>query len=158
MKIKLIAVVMVVAMSTGCVHKSGTSVPVTPWEKATTDDAILAQGIDTLEQGAEAAVNSGLLSKSVGGQIIGLCGQAATVQLEANKILATAPNVSGSDLSTVETLISQVGDSAMALINSGQIGIKNPKSQQLFSTDVQAVVNIANMVIADIQAAEGASK
>lgn len=154
-KTKLILPIILALVCAGCIKKSGTSSPVTPWEKATTDNAIFAQGLDTLEQGAEAAVSSGVLPRQTGGQIIGLTGQAATIQLQANQILATAPNVTTSDLSTLEGLLSQLGNSATALINSGSLNVKNPKSQQAFSADVQAVVSIANLVIADIQAAKG---
>lgn len=153
MKRKLAALSLLLLLTVGCIHK--TSAAITPWERVTTDNAILAQSINTIEQGAEAAVTSGVLSRQAGGQLIGYTGQAATIQLQVNALLATAPNVSASDLNTVSSLVTQLGNSASSLISSGQIGVKNPTSQQLFSADVQAVVNVSTLLISEIQAAKG---
>ena len=41
------------------------------------------------------------------------------------------------------------------LIQSGGLGIKNPKSQQTFAQDLQGIVNLASVILTDYQLAEG---
>ena len=53
---KRIALVLILLASSACIHKTGGKV--TPMERVTTDNAVLAQMINTVEQGTEAVVNT----------------------------------------------------------------------------------------------------
>jgi len=51
-------------------------------------------------------------------------------------------------------LLNEIKNQGTALIQSGGLGVKNPKSQQMFTQDLQGVVNLAEVVLADYQLAE----
>jgi len=54
----------------------------------------------------------------------------------------------------IQALLNEIKNQGTALIQSGGLGVKNPKSQQMFAQDLQGIVNLAEVVLADYQLAE----
>lgn len=152
--------IFVLCLTTACIHKPAGSTPVTPWERVSTDNAILAQGNNSLERGAEAVVSSHLLTPAQAKPVIEFTGQIAAVHQQITAILEKGILVSGSaDAAALDSLLAQIRTAGGILVNSGALGIKNPNTQQTFSQDVQLLVNLAQSVLADAHAIEsGASR
>jgi hypothetical protein len=136
--------------SVACIHKA---TPVTPWERVTTENAVLAQLINTATQGTIAVQASGLVTVAQIEPVIAFEGQAASVQQQINAILAVAPSATG--LSQLQPLIAQLQASAQALVSSGALGVKDPKTQQTVNADIQAIVTSAEAILASYQLAVG---
>lgn len=136
--------------STACIHKAG-GAAVTPWERVTTENAILAQLIQTSEQGVVAVQTSNLITAKQAEPVLAFESQAASIQQQINTILAVAPTQSG--VAQIQSLIGQIGIASQTLVNNGAVGIKNPKSQQTIGADIQAIVSSANLILAAYQSA-----
>lgn len=145
MRIKTALIVLTVLCTTGCIHKA---TPITPWERVMTDNALLAQFVDTAEQGTELAVSSGVLSASTAKPVIRVESRFPDVHKKITAILAQG---SGADFTTANALLDQFKADMQALIASGEIGIKNPKTQMSISGDLNNIVNLTKAVLADIQ-------
>lgn len=146
----LAVTLLVLASSVGCIHKTGGAV--TPMERITTDNALFAQINNEVEQGTEAVVTSGLLTPSQAAPVIGWTGQVAKIHEQITQILSAGSTVDPADYQTIQTLISQIQSSATALVNSGNLNIKNPKSQQTISADITAALNLAQALLTELQA------
>jgi hypothetical protein len=150
---KRIALVVVAATlgTLGCIHKTGGAV--TPWEKVHTYNAALAEANNAVEKGAEAVATSGLASPKEMAPIINWTGQVAMLHQQITSILqqgqATQPNIS-----SVKALVDVVKSSITTLPPSS-LGLKNPRSQQLFQTDVANIGTLADSVLTALQAVGG---
>jgi len=150
---KRIALVVVVATlgTLGCIHKTGGAV--TPWEKVHTYNAALAEANNAVEKGAEAVVTSGLASPQEMAPIINMTGQVAMLHQQITSILASGQPTQA-NVASVKALIDTVKASLLKLPPSS-LGIKNPKSQQLFQNDVANIGTLADSVLAALQAVGG---
>ena len=146
-----VLLVVILAVNLACIHKA--SGPVTPWEKVTTENAILAQAINTVTHGTIAVQNSGLITVQQASPILQFATLAAQDQKQLTAILAQAP--SATNIPAIQALVTQIGQSATTVVNSGGAGVKNPKSQQTISADIQAIVTAANLVLTSYQNAVG---
>lgn len=145
------AMICLLLATVGCIHKA--SGPVTPWERVTTTNAILAQLIQTAEQGTVAVQVSGLITAQQAAPILNFYSQAAQIQLQINGVLAQTP--SASNVPQLQSLVNSIATASQSLVNSGAVGVKNPKSQQTIGADIQAVVSSANVILTAYQAAVG---
>lgn len=151
-RLSLSTIILCVALTTACgIHKVGGAV--TPWERVTTENAILAQLIQTANQGTQAVQASGLINAAQAAPVLNYFSQAADVQTKLNNILAQAPVAA--NIPQIQALVNQISLQAKDLITSGALGVKNPKSQQTIGMDVQAIVNSANLIFASYQVATG---
>ncbi len=112
------------------------------------DNAILAQFVDTAEQGTELVNTSGALPDDVARPVITLEQKFADVHEKITAILNLGPSA---DLSKAAELLNQFEKDANALIASGEIGIKNPKTQMTISADLRNAVALADALLSDIQ-------
>ena len=148
-KLQIFAIVMLAVLSSACIHKI--SGKVTPMERLTTDNALLAQINNTVEQGTEAVQSSGLLTTAQAAPVIAWTGQVAKAHLQITAIISKGSSVTVSDYTTIQALIDQIEISGETLIKSGSLGIKNPKSQQTISDDMVAIINLAKAVLSEVQ-------
>lgn len=148
MKNVLLHVQLLCVVLTGCIHKA---TPVTPWERTMTDNALLAQFVDTAEQGTEAANASGVLSDDTARPVIKFESKFADTHEKITVILSAGPTA---DLSQATAMLEAFKTEGQALINSGEIGIKNPKTQMTISADLRNIVSLAEALIYDIQLAK----
>lgn len=149
-----VAVFSALVILAACIHKA--SGPVTPWERVTTENAVFAQSLDAATQGTIAVQTSGLITVQQAAPILQYEANAAQIQLQLNKILALAPDAK--NIPAIQTLVNQIASGANALVGSGALGITNPKSQQSIGSDLQSIVNSANLILnAYISATGGTS-
>jgi hypothetical protein len=145
------SVALCLLIATACIHKTGGAV--TPWEKVHTYNAALAEANNAIEKGAEAVATSGLASPKEMAPIINWTGQVAMLHQQITSILAqgqaTQPNIA-----SVKALVDVVKSSITTLPPSS-LGLKNPKSQQLFQNDVANIGTLADSLLAALQAVGG---
>lgn len=147
---KKLLILLVLTMGAGCIHKP--SGPITPVERVTTDNAVFAQLNNSVEQGTEAVSLSGLLKPTQAAPVIAFTGQVATVHEQITSILNKGTAVTASDYATVAALVDQLKSSGTTLLASGSLGIKNPKSQQTISADLQSLLNLADLILSELGA------
>jgi len=150
-RLSVALVALVALVTTACIHKTGGSV--TPWEKVHTYNAALAEANNAVEKGAEAVATSGLASPKEMAPIINWTGQVAMLHQQITSILAqgqaTPPNIA-----SVKALVDVV-KSSMTSLPPSSLGLKNPRSQQLFQADVANIGTLADSVLAALQAVGG---
>lgn len=144
------SILILLVVVTGCIHKVGNA-PVTPWERITTNNAILAQSINTLEHGAEAAASTTLLSDAKAAKVINFSANCAKAHDKVTDILAKGQSVSVEDAAALQNFIQFVEAQATELVNSGDFGVKNPKSQQMFDLDIKNLSALAAAILSDVQ-------
>lgn len=150
----LVLMLAVLVATTGCIHKSGGQV--TPWERVTTTNAVLAQSINTVAQGTIAVQQTGLITVAQAAPILTFTSSASRDQQALNVILAKQPNAS--NVKSIKDLVDDIGDLASNVVNSGAAGVKNPKSQQTISADIKAVVSSADLILTTYQQATGGTQ
>jgi hypothetical protein len=128
----------------GCIHKTGSAV--TPWEKVTTYNAVLAETNNTIEQGAELAAAQKILPVNVAREVIEYTSRVASVHLQITAFLAKGSAITASDTATLNGLLAQIQASGTALVTSGVVGVKNPKSQQTIAADITSLVSLAQTI------------
>jgi hypothetical protein len=134
-------------LSIGCLRKSG-GAPITPWERVTTDNALLAEGVNTVQRGTELAVTNGLLTVSQATPVMSFCGAIATAHLQITAVLEKGAATGATDYASLETLLQQIKDSGTKLVQpGGGLEIKNPKSSSSLAADIQSVVNLAQAIL-----------
>lgn len=137
----------------GCAHRqSGSTVPITPWEKVATENAVFSQLNATVQQGAFDLAASKVLNPKQVLPIVNLTEQVAIIHKQVTTIVDKGSAVNSADQATLKALIDQISSVGQNLINSGTIGVKNPRSQQLLTADIQAVLTLANAILLDVQA------
>ena len=150
---KYIYIPILLTFTVGCIHKTGSRV--TPWERVHTYNAALAEANNAVEKGAEATVTSGLTSPLEMAPIINWTGQVAMLHQQITSILAQG-SATQANIASVKALTDTIKASLAALPPSG-LGIKNPKSQQLFQTDVANIGTLVDAVLTSLQAVGGTS-
>lgn len=134
----------------GCVHKS--SGTITPMERVTTDNAVFAQLVNSIEQGTEAASSAGLVPAQQVVPVIAWCGNAAQIDSQISAVLAKGSTVSATDYASLQGLVAQLGTSASTLVSSGALAVKNPKTQQTISADINSASTLIQSILSEIQA------
>jgi pyruvate/oxaloacetate carboxyltransferase len=152
-KVSVALVAFVALATTACIHKTGGAV--TPWEKVHTYNAALAEANNAAEKGAEAVVTSGFASPQEMAPIINMTGQVAMLHQQITSILASG-QATQANIASVKALVDTVKASLQKLPPSS-LGIKNPKSQQLFQNDVANIGTLADAVLTALQAVGGGS-
>jgi hypothetical protein len=147
---KVFILFVVTVATTACIHKTGT---VTPWERVHTYNAALAEANNAVEKGAEAVVTSGLASPQEMAPIINMTGQTAMLHQQITSILAQG-QASQANVASVKALVDTV-KSSLQKLPASSLGIKNPKSQQLFQNDVANIGTLADAVLTSLQAVGG---
>lgn len=144
---KLLATFTLCLVLAGCIHKTGGVV--TPQERLMTDNAILAQFVNTAEQGTEAAVTSGLISTQTARPVITFEDQFSQTHKQVTALLNQG--LTTANLAQVQTLLGNLKTTADALVASGNIGVKNPKTQMTITADINNVIALTQAVLTDIQ-------
>lgn len=140
----IIALLLVVGTA-ACIHKS--SGAATPWEKVTAYNATFAQVNQTVEQGAEQLSSANVLSKDKAAAVIAYTYRVASAHQQVTSILGKGTAATAADFATLTVLLQQIQTAGQVLIASGDLGIKNPKTQQTVAQDLQAVIDVAQLII-----------
>lgn len=136
-----------------CIHKTG-GTQVTPWERVHTYNAALATANNAVEQGAEATVTSGLTTAPEMAPIINWTGRVAMLHQQITSILAQG-SATQANVASVKGLVDAI-KASIAELPAPTLGLKNPRTQQSFQQDVQALGALADSLLSALSAA-GAS-
>ena len=145
----------VLAITVGCAHRSGSTVPVSPWEKVMVQNAALAQIVNDAEQGTETLATTGVITIEQARPFIKWERQIAEDHKPITGILSQGSQTTFDKIDQIQAFVDTLGKEAQGLISSGSAGIKNPRTQQALSTDVAAIQAAAKAIMDDIQAAKG---
>lgn len=153
MKRSIALIFILMSMTVACIHKqSGT---VSPWERVNVNMAALAQINDDVAKGVIGIQQGGTISVQQAAPILNYQELVAKDHAAIENILSAGSTQAGTQATQIQALLNEIEKQGTALIQSGGLGIKNPKSQQTFAQDLQGIVNLASVILADYQLAEG---
>ena len=153
MKTRISLLLILAAMTTACIHKQ--SGPVTAWERVNVNMAAMAQINEGIANGVIASQKSGAITVQQAAPILSFQESVAKDHMAIENILLAGSAQAATQSQQIQAMLTEIGNQGTALIQSGELGIKNPQSQQTFTQDLQGIVNLANIVLADFQAAQG---
>ena len=153
MRKKMFLILVLLATTVACIHKQ--SGPVSAWERVNVNMAALAQINDEVAKGIIAVQQAGTISVQQAAPILGYQETVAKDHIAIESILSAGSTEAGSKAVQIRGLLNEIKNQGTVLIQSGGLGVKNPKSQQSFTQDLQGIVNLAQIVLADYQLAEG---
>ena len=153
MKREIGLIVLLMTTTVACIHKqSGT---VSPWERVNVNMAALAQINNDVAKGLIAAQQAGVLTAQQAAPILGYQETVAKDHAAIENIFAAGSAKAADQATQIQGLLNEIKNQGTALIQAGNLGIKNPRSQQLFSQDLQGIINLAQVILTDYQLAEG---
>lgn len=150
-KIQLCLLLLVISVSMGCIHKTGGVV--SPWERANVNLAALGQINLDVAQGLIAVQRSGAITVAQAAPTLNFQELVAKDHSAIENILQAGPANATSRSTEINALLAEIKTQGTSLIQSGGLGVKNPKSQQTFTNDLQGIINLAQVVIGDLQQA-----
>ena len=153
MKRRISLIVVLTMVTAGCIHKQ--SGPISPWERVNVNMAALAQINEDVAKGLIAAQQAGAITVEQAAPILNYQEIVARDHTALENILAAGATEAAGQAIQIQALLNEIKDQGSALIQSGGLGIKNPKSQQTFTQDLQGIINLASVVMADYQLARG---
>lgn len=153
MRRSIALVVLLMAATVACIHRQ--SGPISPWERVNVNLAALAQINNDVAKGVIAVQQEGTMTVPQVEPILTYQEMVAKDHAAIENILAAGSAQAASQAAQIRALLNEIKNQGTALIQSGGLGIKNPRSQQAFVQDLQGIVNLADVVLADYQLAEG---
>jgi hypothetical protein len=120
----------------------------TPGERALAANLMLAQVNKSVLDGVILANASGVLPDSAAETAVRITRRVAQLDKELTPLLqaAATPGAAG-DIAKIRALIAQIKDALGGAATLQALGIKNPKSQQLFSADLALVQALADQIL-----------
>jgi len=115
----------------------------------------LAQINEDVAKGIIAVQQAGTITVQQAAPLLNYQEAVAKDHTALENIFASGSSQAASQSAQIQALLNEIKDQGTALIQSGGLGIKNPKSQQTFTQDLQGIINLAEVVLADYQLAEG---
>ncbi len=153
MKRSIALIFILMSITIACIHKqSGT---VSPWERVNVNMAALAQINDDVAKGVIGVQQAGTINAQQAAPILNYQELVAKDHAAMENILSAGSTQAGSQSTQIQALLNEIEKQGTTLIQSGGLGIKNPKSQQTFAQDLQGIVNLASVILTDYQLAEG---
>jgi hypothetical protein len=153
MKREIGLILILLAATTACIHKQ--SGAVSPWERVNVNMAALAQINDDVAKGVIGIQQAGSLSAQQAAPILNYQELVAKDHAAIENILSAGSAQAGSQTIQIQALLNEIAKQGTNLIQSGGLGIRNPKSQQTFAQDLQGIINLAGVILSDYQLAEG---
>jgi hypothetical protein len=147
-----IAVLAIVAATAACIHKAGGS-QVTPYEKAVTYSAMLAQANNSVAQGVIQLQQAGAIPVDQTDRILRFQYIVASDHEELSRLLADGPAVAKGRAQAIASLLTDIQTRSRILIEGGGLGVKNPQSKQTMEADVSLVVSTAQAIVTSLQMA-----
>ena len=141
------------AATVACIHKqSGT---VLPWERVNVNMAALAQVNNEVAKGIIAVQRSGTISTQQAAPVLNYQEMVAKDHAAIENILQAASAQAAGQAIQIQALLDEIKNQGTSLLQSGGLAIKNPRSQQTFAQDLQSLVSLADVILADYHLAEG---
>ena len=153
MRRRVASVIVLTAITVACIHKQSGSV--SPWERVNVNLAALAQINANVAKGVIAVQQAGTMTAQQAAPILNYQEIVAKDHMAIENIFAAGSAQAASQSARIQALLNEIKNQGTTLIQSGGLGIKNPKSQQTFTQDLQGMINLAEVVLADYQLAKG---
>ncbi len=152
MKLKAF-LLLALACTTACIHKP--SGPVTAWERVNVNMAALAQINNDVAKGVIALQQADVITAQQAARVLNFQETAAKDHMAIENILSTGSAKAASRSAEIQSLLEEIKTQGTHLIQSGGLGVKNPKSQQTFTQDLQAIVNLTEVILTNFRLAKG---
>jgi hypothetical protein len=149
MKSGIGVVVLLAVLTGGCIHKP--SGPVSTWERVNVNLAAMGQINNDVAKGIIAVQQAGVLTVQQAAPVLNYQELVAKDHAALENIFAAGSAEAASRPAQIQALLDEIENQGTALIQSGGLGVKNPKSQETFTQDLQAVVSLAGVVLTDYQ-------
>lgn len=150
---KLITVVALLACSVGCIKKTGGTI--SPWERFNVDFAAVGQINNDVAKGIIAVQGTGAVSVVQAAPILNYQELVAKDHAAVENILNGGSAQATSKAAEIQALLEEIKIQGTALVQSGGLGVKNPKSQQTFTQDLQGIVSLTEVVLSELQTIKG---
>ena len=115
----------------------------------------LAQINEDVAKGIISAQQTGILTTQQAAPILNYQEVVAKDHAAIENILATGSNQATNRSAEIQALLEEIKSQGSTLIQSGGLGVKNPRSQQTFTQDLQGIINLTETVLANFQLAKG---
>lgn len=153
MRQRVSLIILLTITTAACIHKQSGSV--SAWERVNVNMAALAQINEDVAKGVIAAQQAGAITAQQAAPILNYQEVVAKDHTALENILAAGSVQAAGQAIQIQALLNEIKNQGTALIQSGGLGIKNPRSQQTFTQDLQGIINLAGVVMADYRLAEG---
>ena len=147
-----LAILLVAVSLTGCIHRAGSNQPVTPYEQVMVWNDALAQTNNSIAKGI-IQVSPQFVPADKAAVVLRAQSKIAQFDEQLTVILKQGQAAAKINAATVKSLVDQLKASVTSLVNSGAIGVKNPKTQQTFDADIQAINNFIDNIISGLATA-----
>jgi hypothetical protein len=149
MRSRALLSIFLVLFNAGCIHKQGSS-PST-WERVNVNMAALAQINNDVAKGVISLQQAGVISVQQAAPILNYQENVAKDHMAIENIFAAGSKETANQATEIQSLLEEIKNQGTVLIQSGGLGVKNPQSQQTFTQDLQAIVNLAEAVLTNYQ-------
>jgi hypothetical protein len=153
-KSKLLVLAILALLVASCAKRAATpgvpATPVTPMEQFASTNATIATTNHAIEQGVAQLNAAGVLSDSLTRTILDWHFTVADTDKQITLIVQSSASAATKG-QQIRALISQLKTSAVGLVNNGELGVKNPASQQSISADIQAILTLCDAIVLDLQ-------
>jgi hypothetical protein len=130
----------------GCIHRQGSTQPVTPYEQVMVWNDALAQTNNHIARGI-IEVSPSLIAPEKAVIILREQRNIAAIDEQITTLLKQGPDVAKLNSSNLQAFLDQLKQSVKNLIDSGAIGTKNPATQKTFDADIQTVGSLADNIL-----------
>ena len=152
MKNRLLLTVVLAVITAACIHKPSGSI--SPWERVNVNMAALAQVNNGVAKGIIAIQQAGVITLEQASPILNYQETVAKDHAAIENIFAAGSAQADSRSAEIRSLLEEIKNQGTTLIRSGGLGVRNPSSQQTFTQDLQAIVNLAEIILANYQQAK----
>lgn len=147
-KTKISIVLLLTLITAACLHKTNNA-PISSWERLNVNLAAVAQINLDVAKGVIAAQQSGAITVAQAAPILNYQETVAKDHAAIENILAAGTAQASSRGAEINALLDEIKKQGTDLIASGGLSVKNPKSQQTFTQDLQGIVNLTETVLSD---------
>ena len=152
MKNQLVITLLFAAATSACIHKQAG--PVSAWERVNINMAALAQLNNSVARGVISLQQTGVVTVEQAAPILNFQENVAKDHAAIENIFSAGAPQTSNQAAVIQALLEEIKNQGNALILSGGLGVKNPNSQQTFTKDLQAIVNLAEIILTNYQQAK----
>ena len=152
MKNRLLITLLFAVATSACIHKQAG--PVSAWERVSINMAALAQLNNSVAKGVISLQQTGVVTVEQAAPILNFQENVAKDHATIENIFSAGSPQTSNQSAAIQALLEEIKNQGNALIQSGGLGVKNPSSKQTFTQDLQAIVNLAEIILTNYQQAK----
>ncbi len=152
----LTAVLGTVLLAAACAHRIGSQVPVTPYEQAMSTNAVIAAVNNSVGAGLVALNELGVAPfKDVERtrSLLDYTYRIAAADKQLTTILALGADKAQPRGAEIKQYTDAIAAAAQELVNTGVLGVKNPRTQRNVDTEVQTIAILVGDLYSTLVAA-----